>query len=130
MDKRNLIHKTLIITMAALFIVNQSVLSRIERDLHNALPELQVGKEAIDDVGGDEPAYVVVTLSDDRIVEGYFEGLANDGLIVIDPSTGNTSKIAYRTVKEINESEPADDTLPDGMITFASAGEPFERLVY
>jgi hypothetical protein len=130
MEKLNLMHKTLIITMAALFIANQSVLIRIEQDLHAAVPELRIKKEVIKHGAGDGLEGVTVTLRDDRVIEGYIDRIAEDGFTVLDRSTGKRSEVAYRIVKEIRDSDVSVGFIEGGIAAPARAIESVVELVY
>ena len=87
MDKLNMLHKILLVTVAALFAVNQSVMTKIERDVRDAFPQVKtevvlsgVGATAIDN----QP-------------KGFAAGAIDDQIVITDGSTllaGSLKKMA------------------------------------
>jgi hypothetical protein len=118
MDKLNLLHKLLLITVVALFVINQTAVSRIEQDLYEALPELRIKNEVIRQ-GGGEDAHVIVTLRDDRTIEGRIDRSGEFGFTLIDVRTGREIELTYRIVKDIQEAD-SDEALVEGGVDAAA----------
>ena len=123
MDKLNLLHKFLLITVVALFAVNQTVLSRMQQNMYEALPELRIKNEVIRQ-GSGERARVTVILRDDRTIDGYISRSSDDGFTVIDSNTGKDWELSYRMVKDILEKEkPGEGLVTGGLMKTARAIE-------
>ena len=98
MDKQNVMHKTLIITMAAMFIVNLSVLDRIQEDVRDAMSELRSRNEVTQqDIG--ELADVVTTMGDGCAVEGDIDSVTDEGFTLIGQPIGRTRQLEHGTVE-------------------------------
>ncbi|MEQ1761817.1 MAG: hypothetical protein ABL984_01595 [Pyrinomonadaceae bacterium] len=107
MDRLNLLHKFLLIAILALYVVNQTVLSRIQQDLHEALPELRIKNEVLRQGTGEE-AQVLVTLHDGRIKAGFISQVNENGFTFIDASTGKKDELTYRLVKDVRQADSTD----------------------
>ncbi len=108
MDRLNILNKFLMVTVFALFVVNQTVLSRIQQNIYDALPELRI-KNEVARQGTGEHARVTVLLRDERKVEGYISRAGDDGFSVVDPRTGKDWELSYRIVKDVLESETSGE---------------------
>lgn len=128
MDRLNLLHKFLLITIAALFVVNQTVLSRIQQDLHDALPELRVKNQVVKQGAGDH-ARVSVTLRDDRVIEGYISRIGDNGFTVTEPRSGKEFELAYRLVKDIEDLGSDEGTLASGLTAAARVIESLAEAI-
>lgn len=129
MDKLNLLHKFLLITIVALFIVNQTVLSRIQQDLHEALPELRIKNEVIRQGTGEDARVVVVTLRDSRTIEGRVDRMTEYGFTLIDASTGKEIELTYRIVKDVREADSDEGLITSGVSTTARVIESLAKSV-
>lgn len=126
MNKLNLLHKFLLITIVALFVVNQTVLSRIQQDLHEALPELRIKNEVIRR-GTGEDARVVVTLRDSRTIEGRIDRMTEYGFTVIEASTDKEIELTYRIVKDVREADSDEGFIANRISTTARAIKSFAK---
>ncbi|MBK8464223.1 MAG: hypothetical protein IPL32_00190 [Chloracidobacterium sp.] len=126
MDKLNLLHKFLLITLAALFVVNQSVLSRIQQDLHDALPELRIKNEVLKQ-GTGEPARVTVTMRDGRVINGHIDRITEYGFVLVERTTEKEIDLTYRIVKEVEEVDSGDGLIASGLTVAARVAEGFAR---
>lgn len=126
MDRLNLLHKFLLITVVALFAVNQAALSRIEQELHDGLPELRIKKEVATQGTGKE-ARVIVTLRDDRTVEGYIDEITDTNFTLVDRSSGKSLELAFRIVKDIRPAGSGWALVGTGLETAAHAIELLAR---
>jgi hypothetical protein len=129
MDRLNILHKFLLLTVVALFVVNQTVLSRIQQDIHEALPELRIKNEVVRQ-GTGEHARVTVMLRDDRNIDGYISRITDDGFTLVDGVTGKDFELAYRIVKDIRETGGArEGVIASGLTSTARAIESLARTV-
>lgn len=126
MDKLNLLHKFLLITLGALFVVNQSVLSRIQEDLHDALPELRIKNEVLKQ-GTGEPARVTVTMRDGRVINGHIDRITEYGFVLVERATEKEIDITYRIVKQVEEVDSGDGLIASGLTVAARVAEGFAR---
>ena len=128
MDKLNILHKFLLLMVVALFVVNQTVLSRIQDDIHTALPELRIKNEVIRR-GTGEQAEVTVTLRDERVITGYISRLSEDGFTVVDKKAGKDFEIAYRVVKDIRDDGTKQGVVGSGLAGAARAIESVAKTI-